>query len=140
MSLYALGNCLNAQAEDKIGVIPYRDSMLTRLMLEALSGEAQIALILNLKQQASKVRNTVDSLQWAYRPMATKNAAMRNIITKGDAKGLGGKSIKMGQKGWAAIKGAFERKNFPYPEIYAAVVQWRCQQRLSTLEAVMQQR
>ena len=47
-SLLALGNCINALAEKKTKYVNYRDSKLTRLLKDALSGNCHTVMVAHI--------------------------------------------------------------------------------------------
>jgi kinesin family protein 18/19 len=68
-SLLALGNCINALAENprKGKYIPYRDSKLTRLLKDCLSGNGQTVMITNLSASSMSYEDSLNSLNYANR-------------------------------------------------------------------------
>ena len=61
-SLLALGNVINALVEGKAKYVNYRDSKLTRLLKEALSGNCKTVMIANISPahwQRDDSRNTL---------------------------------------------------------------------------------
>lgn len=61
-SLLALGNCINALAEGKAKFVNYRDSKLTRLLKDPLSGNCQTVMIAHISpadRHRDESRNTL---------------------------------------------------------------------------------
>jgi hypothetical protein len=71
LSLSALGNCMNAMAENKPH-IPYRDSKLTRLLQGSLGGNARTAVIVNIPHGDDETGETVNALRFASRASRIK--------------------------------------------------------------------
>lgn len=80
-SLLALGNCVNALADPRIGPkhIPYRDSKLTRLLRDSLGGKCRTAMIATVCQQRSHYDDTQNTLTYASRAMCIKLRPNRNL-------------------------------------------------------------
>ncbi|XP_042223542.1 kinesin-like protein KIF19 isoform X3 [Homarus americanus] len=61
-SLLALGNCINALAEGRAKYVNYRDSKLTRLLKDALSGNCRTVMVAHVSpchQHREETRNTL---------------------------------------------------------------------------------
>lgn len=71
LSLSALGNCIAALAE-KATFIPYRDSCLTRLLRDALSGGTRTRLIATATASSSHLDETASTLAFAQRAKCIK--------------------------------------------------------------------
>lgn len=69
LSLSSLGNCVAALANDSTGFIPWRDSKLTRILQEHMSGNSRISLIININPEDSFVQESVTSLLFGKRAM-----------------------------------------------------------------------
>ena len=64
-SLSALGRCIHELSSNKgSGVVPYRDSALTMLMKESLSGNTRTSLIVTVAEAADMVQETISSLRF----------------------------------------------------------------------------
>lgn len=74
LSLSALGNVMNALAENKPHV-PYRDSKLTRLLQNCLGGTARTAIIVNVVPGEDATGETLNALRFANRASKVKVVA-----------------------------------------------------------------
>ena len=87
-SLYFLGKCIKARAEsanDKDGQgnhhhhhVPFRESKLTRLLQESLSGNAKVSLIINVHPSSTHAEETISSLMFGARAMQVDTQAVVN--------------------------------------------------------------
>jgi len=82
-SLSALGNVIEkladrATGKSKSGVIPYRDSKLTRLLQNALGGSSKTVMICAISPASSNYEETLSTLRYADRAKRIKNAAVVN--------------------------------------------------------------
>ena len=66
-SLSALGNCISALTEDKRIHIPYRDSLLTRLLQDSLGGNTMTTIIATLSLASNAIDETISTLKFADR-------------------------------------------------------------------------
>ena len=68
-SLLALANCINALADKtkKVSHIPYRDSKLTRLLRDSLSGTSVSAMICAVSPASDQFEETLNTLKYANR-------------------------------------------------------------------------
>ena len=86
-SLAALGNVINAlstaEAEDgKVGHVPYRDNLLTRLLQDGLGGSAKTLMFVNVSPAEDNAEETVSSLQYAERVKKITNTASKSEESK----------------------------------------------------------
>lgn len=63
-SLSALGRCISMLSKDGKGFIPYRDSALTMLMKESLSGNCSTSLITCIAEAPEWSNESVSSLRF----------------------------------------------------------------------------
>ena len=86
-SLYFLGKCIKARAEnanekDVHGNhhhhVPFRESKLTRLLQESLSGNAKVSLIINVHPSSTHAEETISSLMFGARAMQVDTQAVVN--------------------------------------------------------------
>ena len=63
-SLSALGRCINELRKGVSGFIPFRDSALTMLMKESLSGNCRTSLIVTIAESIDMVSETTSSLRF----------------------------------------------------------------------------
>jgi hypothetical protein len=63
-SLSALGRCINELSLGKGGHIPFRDSALTMLMKESLTGNCKTQLIVTVAENSEMSNETVSSLRF----------------------------------------------------------------------------
>lgn len=86
-SLLALGNVINALATKK-AFVPYRDSVLTRLLSPALGGNARTAMLTCVSPAEADLDESMNSLRYACRARTITNTLS---ITRATAKpGSGG--------------------------------------------------
>ncbi|OTF77413.1 kinesin-like protein [Euroglyphus maynei] len=81
-SLSCLGNCIHALAEKANGrnvKVPYRDSVLTRLLMNALGGNSKTAMIANISPADINYDETLSTLRYADRAKQIQNFAKINI-------------------------------------------------------------
>lgn len=93
-SLLTLGKVIFALSEKSTkGVtsahVPYRDSKLTRILQNSLSGNARVAVVCTINPSPSAVDESLSTLSFAKRVKKVSLHAKRNEI-EGDAGGLGG--------------------------------------------------
>eukprot|EP00118_Oscarella_pearsei_P027432 m.1216 g.1216 ORF g.1216 m.1216 type:complete len:794 (+) comp5898_c0_seq1:23-2404(+) len=83
-SLLALGNCINALAEqkkgDKVGHVPYRDSKLTRLLKDSLGGSCYTVMIANVSPSFLSYEDTYNTLKYADRARNIKSMLVSNTV------------------------------------------------------------
>ncbi|XP_060552819.1 kinesin-like protein KIF18A isoform X2 [Ruditapes philippinarum] len=80
-SLLALGNVINALAENKAkGYVPYRDSKLTRLLKDSLGGNCQTVMIAAVSPSAMSYEDTYNTLRYADRAKHIKATLKKNVI------------------------------------------------------------
>ncbi len=72
-SLSALGNVINALAENKGGHVPYRDSKLTRILQESLGGNSRTLLIITCSPAESNASESLSTLRFGSRAKHIKN-------------------------------------------------------------------
>ncbi|KAK3761147.1 hypothetical protein RRG08_022551 [Elysia crispata] len=80
-SLSALGNVISAladQSENKKTVVPYRDSVLTKLLQNALGGNSKTVMIAALSPADINYVETLSTLRYADRAKKIKNQAVIN--------------------------------------------------------------
>eukprot|EP00798_Chlamydomonas_sp_ICE-L_P030099 gene30099-35065_t len=80
-SLLTLGTVINKLAEGHATHIPFRDSKLTRLLQNSLSGKgAQIALICNITPASAQGEETQNTLKFATRAKLVRVTVCRNEV------------------------------------------------------------
>lgn len=81
-SLSALGNVISALADKALGkgkgVVPYRDSKLTRLLQNALGGSSKTIMICALSPASNNYEESLSTLRYADRAKKIKNNAVVN--------------------------------------------------------------
>merc|ERR1712170_42617 len=82
-SLSALGNVITALAEQSSGkkknvLVPYRDSVLTKLLANALGGNSKTIMIAALSPADINYDETLSTLRYADRAKKIKNKAVIN--------------------------------------------------------------
>jgi len=80
-SLLALGNCINLLSDSsKTGkFVPYRDSKLTRLLKDSLTGRTKALMIACISPAWSCYEETVHTLKYAERAQHIRVKAVRNV-------------------------------------------------------------
>ena len=78
-SLLALGNCINALTSNGKH-IPWRDSKLTRMLQDSLSGNCRIVMIANISPGLMCIDETMHTLQYANRAKNIKINVQKNIV------------------------------------------------------------
>ncbi|XP_023326016.1 kinesin-like protein KIF19 [Eurytemora carolleeae] len=79
-SLLALGNCINALAENKTKYVNYRDSKLTRLLKDALSGNCHTVMIAHISPADRHFDESRNTLVYADRAKNISNKVRRNVL------------------------------------------------------------
>ncbi|XP_046543920.1 kinesin-like protein KIF18A [Haliotis rubra] len=80
-SLLALGNVINALAENKNkGHIPYRDSKLTRLLKDSLGGNCRTVMIAAVSPSSMSYEDTYNTLKYADRAKHIRAMLKKNIL------------------------------------------------------------
>ncbi|XP_076324558.1 kinesin-like protein KIF28 isoform X2 [Tachypleus tridentatus] len=80
-SLSCLGNCIHALAEKSSGKntrVPYRDSVLTRLLMNALGGNSKTIMIAAISPADINYEETLSTLRYADRAKQIKTVATIN--------------------------------------------------------------
>ena len=80
-SLLALNKCINLLVSKNRGFIPWRDSNLTRLLQEPLSGNGKLVIIATISMALASFDETMFTLQFAKRARNIKLNMKKNIIT-----------------------------------------------------------
>ena len=71
-SLHVLGNCISALIESGRKHIPYRDSVLTRLLQKTIGGNGKTILIATIREDTTYLEETYSTLQFANRASKIK--------------------------------------------------------------------
>ena len=79
-SLLALGKCITALTSHNKGYIPWRDSKLTRLLQEPLSGNSRIVMIATVSPAIDAFDETMFTLQNANKAKGVKVVLKKNIL------------------------------------------------------------
>jgi len=79
-SLLALGKCINALTSANKGYIPWRDSKLTRLLQEPLSGNSRIVMIATVSPAIDAFDETMFTLQNANKAKGVKVVLKKNVV------------------------------------------------------------
>ncbi|XP_043243868.1 kinesin-like protein KIF19 isoform X2 [Amphibalanus amphitrite] len=79
-SLLALGNCINALAVKGAKYVNYRDSKLTRLLKDALSGNCRTVMIAHISPAMAQRDETFNTLVYADRAKNITNKVKRNVL------------------------------------------------------------
>ncbi|MCL7036976.1 hypothetical protein MKW94_019381 [Papaver nudicaule] len=83
-SLLALANCINAlgkQHKKGLAYVPYRNSKLTRILKDGLSGNSQTVMVATVSPANSQYHHTVNTLKYADRAKEIKTHIQKNIGT-----------------------------------------------------------
>ncbi|KAM1196415.1 hypothetical protein ACFX13_023356 [Malus domestica] len=83
-SLLALASCINAlgkQQKKGLAYVPYRNSKLTRILKDGLSGNSQTIMVATVSPLDSQYHHTVNTLKYADRAKEIKTHIQKNIDT-----------------------------------------------------------
>uniref|UniRef100_A0A5B7ABF9 Kinesin-like protein n=1 Tax=Davidia involucrata TaxID=16924 RepID=A0A5B7ABF9_DAVIN len=83
-SLLALANCINAlgkQQKKGLAYVPYRNSKLTRILKDGLSGNSQTVMIATISPADNQYHHSVNTLKYADRAKEIKTHIQKNIGT-----------------------------------------------------------
>jgi len=81
-SLLALANCINALGKAKKGAyVPYRNSKLTRLLKDGLSGNSRTVMVANVSCGSDQYNHTINTLKYADRAKEIKTHVVQNLQT-----------------------------------------------------------
>uniref|UniRef100_A0A8C8TLP2 Kinesin-like protein n=1 Tax=Peromyscus maniculatus bairdii TaxID=230844 RepID=A0A8C8TLP2_PERMB len=97
LSLTSLGNVISALADSAMGKkvlhIPYRDSVLTKLLQSALGGNSRTTLIAAISPADICYEETLSTLRYAERTKKVQNKAVINTCALGKASRTENKSL-----------------------------------------------
>lgn len=85
-SLLALANCINALGRHSNSTakgrmyIPYRNSKLTRLLKDGLSGNSRTAMIATVNASSEQYNHTINTLKYANRAKEIKTNVAQNVV------------------------------------------------------------
>ena len=79
LSLLELGNVIQALTDPKRSHVPFRNSMLTRLLQESFGGNCKTSLIVCVGPSRRDLSETKGALSFGYRAMRVKNCARVNV-------------------------------------------------------------
>eukprot|EP00029_Vermamoeba_vermiformis_P008424 TRINITY_DN3944_c0_g1_i1.p1 TRINITY_DN3944_c0_g1~~TRINITY_DN3944_c0_g1_i1.p1 ORF type:complete len:695 (-),score=172.56 TRINITY_DN3944_c0_g1_i1:43-2127(-) len=81
-SLLALGNCINAlgQGYKEGKYVPYRNSKLTRLLKDSLSGNSKTVMIAAISPSSLTYEDTFNTLTYSNRAKNIKTKVTRNVL------------------------------------------------------------
>ncbi|KAL6961243.1 Kinesin-like protein KIN-8B [Sarracenia purpurea var. burkii] len=83
-SLLALANCINALGKHQkkgLAYVPYRNSKLTRILKDGLSGNSQTVMVATISPADIQYHHTVNTLKYADRAKEIKTHVQKNIGT-----------------------------------------------------------
>ena len=83
-SLLALANCINAlgkQHKRGIAYVPYRNSKLTRLLKDGLSGNSRTTMVATVSCDSDQYQHTTNTLKYADRAKEIKTHIQTNVGT-----------------------------------------------------------
>ncbi|XP_068305830.1 kinesin-like protein KIN-8B [Pyrus communis] len=83
-SLLALANCINAlgkQQKKGLAYVPYRNSKLTRILKDGLSGNSQTIMVATVSPVDSQYHHTLNTMKYADRAKEIKTHIQKNIGT-----------------------------------------------------------
>ncbi|XP_078179945.1 P-loop containing nucleoside triphosphate hydrolases superfamily protein isoform X2 [Carex rostrata] len=83
-SLLALANCINAlgkQHKKGLAYVPYRNSKLTRILKDGLSGNSQTVMVATISPADDQYQHTINTLKYADRAKEIKTHVHKNIGT-----------------------------------------------------------
>jgi hypothetical protein len=73
LSLTCLCQVISALTDSKASYVPYRDSQLTRLLMDSLGGNTKTVMIANIGPADYNTDETINTLRWASRAKSIKN-------------------------------------------------------------------
>ena len=79
-SLLALGKCINLIVSQNKKFIPFRESKLTRILQEPLSGNGRIVMIATVSPAVTNFDETMFTLQFANRAKSMKIHMKKNVV------------------------------------------------------------
>ena len=80
-SLSALGAVINALSSHK-KFVPYRESVLTRLLQESLGGNSRTLMVAAISPASSNFRESISTLRFAQRAKSVINMVKKNVSAK----------------------------------------------------------
>ena len=83
-SLLALANCINALGKPAAaakGYVPYRNSKLTRLLKDGLSGNSLTAMIATVAAASDQYSHSINTLKYADRAKEIKTHVVQNVAS-----------------------------------------------------------
>ncbi|CAL1371941.1 unnamed protein product [Linum trigynum] len=83
-SLLALANCINAlgkQQKKGLAYVPYRNSKLTRILKDGLSGNSRTVMVATISPAESQYHHTINTLKYADRAKEIKTHIQKNVGT-----------------------------------------------------------
>ncbi|GIL46590.1 hypothetical protein Vafri_3551 [Volvox africanus] len=85
-SLLALANCINALGKANSGksaasYVPYRNSKLTRLLKDGLSGNSRTAMVATVSGSSDQYHHSINTLKYADRAKEIKTHVVQNVGT-----------------------------------------------------------
>ncbi|XP_031481024.1 kinesin-like protein KIN-8B [Nymphaea colorata] len=83
-SLLALANCINAlgkQQKKGLAYVPYRNSKLTRILKDGLSGNSRTVMVATISPADDQYHHTVNTLKYADRAKEIKTHIQKNVGT-----------------------------------------------------------
>jgi hypothetical protein len=99
LSLTCLGNVIRALGDAKATHVPFRNSKLTRLLQDTLTGHAQVSLVVTIGPSASHVLETLSSLMFGVRAMKVKTfAGVNQVIDRDDRDRAGASQAELDAK------------------------------------------
>ena len=110
-SLSALGNCINALTDRKRSHIPFRDSVLTWLLKDALGGNSKTVLVVCCSPDSNDAFETLSTLRFAERAKKVKNTAKVNTTL----------TVEQYQKLVKSLRARLEKKDKIISELQAAL-------------------
>lgn len=80
-SLLALANCINALGKASGGraYVPYRNSKLTRLLKDGLSGNSRTAMIATVAAASDQYNHSINTLKYADRAKEIRTHIVQNV-------------------------------------------------------------
>mmetsp|Transcript_11268 Transcript_11268/g.28907 ORF Transcript_11268/g.28907 Transcript_11268/m.28907 type:complete len:941 (+) Transcript_11268:278-3100(+) len=81
-SLLALANCINAlgkKGKSGMAYVPYRNSKLTRLLKDGLSGNSKTAMIATVSCSSDQYNHSINTLKYADRAKEIKTHVSKNV-------------------------------------------------------------
>lgn len=73
LSLSTLGKCIRALGDDQTPFLPYRDSILTKLLKDSFSTDVNLSVLINISSNPANMPETLSTLGFSTNCKKVKN-------------------------------------------------------------------